>query len=521
MLIQKSAINSNLPINEDTEVSWDSSAAIKRVKDWSSDDNGDIDFAKYRKAFFWVGEDGEKQGDYKLPFADVVDDELVAIWRGVAAAMGALMGARGGVDIPDDEKQAVYSAISKYYKKFGMEPPEMKSVEASDEDDGAEPLEKVYTKAEITEKADVEFTAVASTALEDRHGEIVDPKGWDLKNFKKNPVLLWAHDHRLPAIGRATKVWVEGGKLMFKGMWSNATELGRACQQLVNEGTINSFSVGFIPYDMDGRTYTKQELLEISLVNVPANPDAMMLAYKSLKNSGFTEKTISSLGIHKSEIERVSKEFKKQRIASMVEQLSEKSAGSDQLMESLFDNANADGNKFVEVFQAQRGALQDQLDEDAVREEKYKNMQPVHEVFWAFCDVYYDEETPVEDFKALMTELTNILGQIADGTYTGPEGGNDNTVEMSESEKVVDKTDDDNQDETIQVKAQANTDTSAAPQTHSEKINRTRKSLAKAIVRSSDQLLEGEKKGISRKERVDTNKIIKRAAEILIRSYKV
>lgn len=159
-------------------------------------------------------------------------------------------------------------------------------------------MNKQYTFADITEKAsDGSFTAVASTATKDRHGEIVDVSGWELRNFKKNPVLLWAHDHSIPAIGKATKVWVSDGKLMFKGVWQDITDMGRAAKQLVEQGIINSFSVGFMPLDMEGNKYLKQELLEISLVNVPANPDAMMQAFKSLKDSGFTDDVIKGIGV--------------------------------------------------------------------------------------------------------------------------------------------------------------------------------------------------------------------------------
>lgn len=351
------AIRTNLPVYENEDQEWDSGAAIKRVKDWASDSDGNIDFGKYKKAFFWVdSEGGDKQGDYKLPFADVTDGELKAIWRGVAAAMGALMGARGGMNMPDEDKMAVHAAISVYYKKFGKEPPMMgeednKSVVADEEEEPDDPseekepkddtksFEKVYTKAEFTEKSEKEFTAVASSAIEDRHGEVIDQSGWDLKNFKKNPVLLWAHDHYLPAIGHATKVWTEGGKLMFKGIWSSATELGRACQQLVQEGTLNSFSVGFMPFEMDGNTYIKQELLEISLVNVPANPDAMMAAYKSLKKSGFGADTIKQLGIPTEvldKIEKIEKDYKviSQKVEDLVKAQENKDTSAAPLVRS-------------------------------------------------------------------------------------------------------------------------------------------------------------------------------------------
>lgn len=151
-----------------------------------------------------------------------------------------------------------------------------------------------YTKAVISEKSEDSFTAVASTETTDRHGEIVKQDGWDLKNYKQNPILLYMHDHTKP-LGKASRVWIEKvsgkPKLMFKGMISAATDYGKAAKQLMDEGILNSFSVGFRIQEMDGNTITKAELHEISLVSVPANPEARRLAYKSLQDSGF-DKTI-------------------------------------------------------------------------------------------------------------------------------------------------------------------------------------------------------------------------------------
>ncbi len=113
---------------------WDADAAIKRIKEWAKGDDDKIDFGKYRRAFF--SGDGDKQGDYKLPFADVIDGELKAVWRGVAAAYEAVQGARGGVEGID--KDAVLAKIKKYYKLFDKPWPE---------DDGKElPLDDVKTK---------------------------------------------------------------------------------------------------------------------------------------------------------------------------------------------------------------------------------------------------------------------------------------------------------------------------------------------------------------------------------------
>lgn len=162
-----------------------------------------------------------------------------------------------------------------------------------------------YTKAEIKQQ-DGKILGVASTAVQDRQGEVVSVDGWDLKNFKKAPRLLWAHNHTEPAIGKVTKTWYEGtGKskrLMFEAIFQEVTEMGRAIKQLVKDGFINTFSVGFVPLEIDGNTITKQELLEISVVNVPANPDAMMLAYKSLKSANVDDEIIEKV-IDKSKLE--------------------------------------------------------------------------------------------------------------------------------------------------------------------------------------------------------------------------
>lgn len=170
--------------------------------------------------------------------------------------------------------------------------------------------ETLYTKALIEKADNGEITAIASTAVEDRQGEIVEVEGWDLKDFKANPIILWGHDHSQLPIGKATKTWIEGSgkqaKLMTKIAFQEVTELGRAVKQLVADGVLKTLSVGFMPVDADGNRFTKQKLLEISVVNVPANPQAMMLGYKSLKDNGFDDETITKAGIPVAVMDRLS-----------------------------------------------------------------------------------------------------------------------------------------------------------------------------------------------------------------------
>lgn len=168
---------------------------------------------------------------------------------------------------------------------------------------------KLYTQAVVEKAEDGEFTAIASTASEDRHGEIVEVEGWDLKGYKANPVILFGHKHDEPPIGKATRVWVDktGKKpvLKFKAFITDATERAREIKQLMAEGIMKTFSVSFRALDAEGNRFTKQELLEISAVNVPANAEAQMLAYKSLKGAGFDKSDMRKVGVQTEWVEEL------------------------------------------------------------------------------------------------------------------------------------------------------------------------------------------------------------------------
>jgi HK97 family phage prohead protease len=71
------------------------------------------------------------KGDFKLPH-HAADGQHNVVFRGVAAAMGALLGARGGVDIPDNERRGVYDHLAKHYREFDEEPPELKAYSAEE-----------------------------------------------------------------------------------------------------------------------------------------------------------------------------------------------------------------------------------------------------------------------------------------------------------------------------------------------------------------------------------------------------
>ncbi|HXF37542.1 MAG TPA: hypothetical protein VNO17_10230 [Actinomycetota bacterium] len=64
-----------------------------------------------------------EKGAYKLPHHELIDGELRVVWAGVRSAMQVLQGARGGVDLPEGDREAVYEHLAEHYRQFDREPP--------------------------------------------------------------------------------------------------------------------------------------------------------------------------------------------------------------------------------------------------------------------------------------------------------------------------------------------------------------------------------------------------------------
>ena len=122
----------------------------------------------------------------------------------------------------------------------------------------------------------------------DRYAERIDPAGWDIRGYLENPVVEWAHRYDIPAIGKIEGLVADDGGLHGR-VFFNGKEydpFGWGIGQRVKAGVIRAGSVGFRPIEIeipgkeDGKDGTrlifrKQELLEFSICNVPANPFAL------------------------------------------------------------------------------------------------------------------------------------------------------------------------------------------------------------------------------------------------------
>ena len=160
-------------------------------------------------------------------------------------------------------------------------------------------VNSVMHKTHAAPAGGMEF--VLSDATPDRFGDIVEVNGWDVAAFKRNPIALFAHDKQFP-IGKWENIRVNDqdlrGDLVLapKGTSPRIDEIRR----LIDADILRAVSVGFRPLESapinikdpwGGERFIRHELVECSLVAVPANPNALAVA-KSLNISPTTVRLV-------------------------------------------------------------------------------------------------------------------------------------------------------------------------------------------------------------------------------------
>jgi 2'-5' RNA ligase len=140
--------DTDLPVM-DRDTPWDGDAAKTRVFEWATDANGDVDPGMLGMAFLYLDDEADPttQAAWKLGFADYVDGQLRIVPEAVFAIAGALNGARGGVDVPEEDMAALRERTEDLYETVG---------EALGEDDLRAPWDR-----------DDEMTASAWRAMQD------------------------------------------------------------------------------------------------------------------------------------------------------------------------------------------------------------------------------------------------------------------------------------------------------------------------------------------------------------------
>lgn len=161
------------------------------------------------------------------------------------------------------------------------------------------------------------FRFVASTSASDRYNDVIDQEGWDLKGFNANPIVLFNHNSLDLPIGRG-KVEVKNNQLMIEVEFDQSDEFAKKIEQKVKDGFINAVSVGFNPieatprssldknhkyYSKFGTLFSKAELLEVSIVTIPANSEATMAKSIQKGLKGFIRQVVQEEIKHILEVE--------------------------------------------------------------------------------------------------------------------------------------------------------------------------------------------------------------------------
>jgi HK97 family phage prohead protease len=147
-------------------------------------------------------------------------------------------------------------------------------------------IRKAYT-AEATQLGPRTIRVICSTSAMDLSGEIVEQSGIDLTGFKANPICLWGHDPDHP-IGLVTSIGIANDQMTAdiefapEGISPTADTI---CG-LVKHGIVKGISIGFDPIESvpmnpakpkGPQRYVKCALMEVSVVSIPANPEAEVI----------------------------------------------------------------------------------------------------------------------------------------------------------------------------------------------------------------------------------------------------
>lgn len=148
-------------------------------------------------------------------------------------------------------------------------------------------LSTIQKVDQSVEGGPIKIVGYASTSDTDRVGDVILPAAWTLgglDNYQKNPIILFNHNYNKP-VGRAIQLEVDSKGLKITCEISPSAD---EVYGLIKDGVLTTFSVGFLAKEADynemtdGYIIKNAELLEVSVVTVPCNQEAIFSLSKSL-----------------------------------------------------------------------------------------------------------------------------------------------------------------------------------------------------------------------------------------------
>lgn len=217
---------------------------------------------------------------------------------------------------------------------------------------------------------------VMSTDAIDSYEERV-AQDWDLKRFKSNPIVLWAHNSRELPLGRAVNVKMKDGQLECSVVFASkeANPMAEQVFRLFQEGVLKAVSVGFVPRsvkyekenDKEIAVLSDNELHELSIVPIPANPEALAKSIADAARIAAAPKASAAL---RSETEKSHMDPKEEKALRDLVAEREAEVTSTKAAQTIAEKALADERVKTAALEAQNKTLVEERDAAKAEAEK-------------------------------------------------------------------------------------------------------------------------------------------------------
>jgi HK97 family phage prohead protease len=209
----------------------------------------------------------------------------------------------------------------------------------------------------------------------DRMGEIVDQASWNFKNYMNNPIVLWGHNPAEPenVLGQTLALDTVGGETFAEMQFDDGINPRAALvwKQLL-KGTLRTVSVGFISHDSEGNVLKDNELLEVSVVPIPANPRAIALSLKdgslSRKDGLYLQDSMTK------ELAFIDEQLKETDLVDVetkdVNELKDQISALTELVGKVAGELTEVKTELATLSEARQGDADDQSNDDADKDDK-------------------------------------------------------------------------------------------------------------------------------------------------------
>lgn len=210
-----------------------------------------------------------------------------------------------------------FKELEKFIKEYQEKTFEKRLKERNIDKQEIKQFENFNIKAASIDTKNLTLEVIGSKEVPDRHGDIVKINGIDASFWMKNPVVPFAHKYDALPVAMGVGIKFDGDEMIMKLQFTpeDLYDFGYKVFKMFESGFLRAVSIGFIPVKMawddelKANIIEKSELLEVSVVPVPANQEALVKAYDIMsKDEEETEEEPEKEEVTEEEVEEVVEE---------------------------------------------------------------------------------------------------------------------------------------------------------------------------------------------------------------------